>query len=1851
MHTSYRRAWRLVPVLMLFVLVAVQFVPSQTAQAADSYCVAGNFNDQAFGVDNAMYDDGSNGDDTPNDGIYSAALTITSAGTYDFKVKKDCDWNESYPGQDSWFVTDTAEQQVTITFDTNSYADGYVPSTNIVHVEGDAMPISFNAVGGWQDPVWTNDDLNTAMVDQGGGIHKLDSYTVATPNTYEAKVTVTADWDKQYGGDGRSKNSSVTYVTTTAPNETITVYLDTNTSRIKYVANGDGEGGADKDGNIWWADLGHDSRDSLYRTPSMAVPVGQDVTLRFRAAKNDLTGAMIRLWNDRDDVQTMIPMSIAASDDDYDYWESLIETGAKVNVFYYRFIAYDGAAVAYYEDTGADGGWGETIGESEDKSWQLTVYDPAFSTPDWVKNAIVYQIFADRFHDGDSSNNPTAGQFFYNEDFGTVVRSGSTQWNTPICDPRQDTNDACEGSYSRNFYGGDLQGIIDKLDYLKNDLGVNTLYLNPIFESPSNHKYDTKDFSIIDDNFGTLATFQSLITALDNHSMYLILDGVFNHTSSDSLYFDRYGRWDADGELTALGTDDGSGACESLSSPYTSWYTFFDYEGAGDAPCSDNRDYPKWFGIFDSLPVLRTAEKSAQDLVWGDGYAHPSGVSAPIAAYWISLGADGWRLDVAPEVDHGIQAEKTDPRELGANDYWENFRATVHTANPNAYITGEEWGLATSWTSGGVTGGVTFPDGNPGEWDATMNYQQSSAILSFWRDTSYTDNDFNTGSSAGPLNPLKPSEVNARLLSLKERYAPEAFYAMMNLFGSHDTNRALFMLDHGHPAAPADGTRYPTAASHDFSDAIQRLKGAALMQMTLPGTPTIYYGDEIGSVGQSTYSGGKWEDDPYNRVPFPWLDETGTPYFDHLKTDTAGSTRAELLAYYNTLTTTRMAHESLRTGSFEPVLVDDINMLYAYVRRTANGSDSALVIVNRGGSPADVTVNVAGILPNGATYDDALTVAVEALAVAGDEIAVTGVPANGGALLVLASGGASAPDASTNLDAEVSSPTQVDLTWDVVTDADSYIVYRSLVSGGGYEAIGMSTTNSFYDDTVVTGTQYYYVVAAKDDTTGLVSGYSNESDAFPQWDLVNGNVWYKLDTETITHTISVFEPTGPIQGQLFIDGGTAGLGEVSGIVEQVGWGASTDPTDGTWKWEPMAYTGENGNNDLYQGTLLPDQVGTFNMLVRFSADGGTTWVYADTNGRPSSDAFGTLTVEASDDTTDPSAPQNLTVVGTTSSSVSLEWAPSVDTLMKRGPGVAFYRVYRKLNGSADAAEVVGKTADGTTLAYTDLSVIADETYDYYVTAVDNSFNESAASNTVTAKAEDVLVDVTFRATVPTWTPGTVYIVGDQQEWGPWDPGKAAMTQVDDSNVWEYTTQFLTGTEVTYKFARGSWDRVEKQLDGFAEVADRKASVTDEGSRKMLIEVDVVNWRDLIVTETIPVNGESGVDEETTISVTWNKDLGAASEFSVTDADSTPVAGTYSYDAGTKVETFTPDAALLPGTYTVTASGAEVGGDKQFVDKTFTFTVDEPVAAGAFNLLSPADEAYIRQTADLNAMSWESATDATSYTLTALHISGNVRLGMVLNKTLGADVCSEETKVCTYTLESAERDALEDGLYTWTVVANGVTEAQNGPFSFVLDTADFVYIVNGGFEADVDGDKLPDGWNAKGMSKDKLKCNKDKTDDGDFDDEEDKLFTSYGACAFMFRGVAGENSRLIQNFDGTTLMDGDTLVFEAMVDPRNAPADVTIGKVIVRFDDSSKEKLALKMPVAAEEGGYVKAEISSTAPLALTGKTVTKFKAQVGWRQTSKRFFIDEVKLYATQQAPGGSLVPLPDLPGEGGFRR
>lgn len=580
------------------------------------------------------------------------------------------------------------------------------------------------------------------------------------------------------------------------------------------------------DGRIDEAGLAHDSRGDAYRTPFGAVPAGTQVTIRLQATAGDLTSAALRVDDTLGDLHALLPMTVVATDrtageHGVDWWQAVISTSKVPTVLNYRFIASDGPTSRYVEDDppdragggaaeGSDGGSGHVYPESIDAPWQIDVYQPDFVTPAWAHGATVYQVFPDRFADGDPANDPSpdaiqgtsgADVFRYGDVYGNpILAKDWTDRPEGSCRAYQDVT-CTEQPLGRDFFGGDLRGVTQHLDDLR-ALGVTVIYLNPVFAAPSNHRYDTSSYAFIDPDLGTQTDFDTLVAEAKDRGIRILLDGVFNHVSSDSPWFDRSRRFAE------------TGACESGTSIYRPWFTFRKPVANEPSPCAPSAKgagdtyYTGWAG-FDTIPEL-VEQPAVTDLFTG-----PDGV----VRRWLGAGTAGWRLDVMDNLSHG---------------FMRRIRAAVKDTSPDALVLGEQWLDSSAWLLGDQA-------------DSTMNYRFRRAVIGLVNgDTADLD-----GAIAG----LTPSLFASRMEGVREDYPGPAWSALLNLVDSHDTTRILWTLAPG-PDNPAN--REAPAA---LVEAKAKLRLVSTIQLTWPGMASIYYGTEAGLTGQ---------DDPDDRRPYPW---------------------------------------------------------------------------------------------------------------------------------------------------------------------------------------------------------------------------------------------------------------------------------------------------------------------------------------------------------------------------------------------------------------------------------------------------------------------------------------------------------------------------------------------------------------------------------------------------------------------------------------------------------------------------------------------------------------------------------------------------------------------------------------------------------------------------------------------------------------------------------------------------------------------------------------------------------------------------------------------------------------------
>ena len=555
-------------------------------------------------------------------------------------------------------------------------------------------------------------------------------------------------------------------------------------------------------------------------------------------------------------------------------------------LLWYYFRVEIGTDITYYgNNLQRLGGEGHSYA-AEPYPYQITVHWPDKS-PEWFKNAIVYQIFPDRFNRGSKWRQMQFKAEDAYELQSDQVSDEALLKTRPKREVIEDWNE--QPHYLRNekgeviqwnFFGGNLNGITEKLDYLE-DLGITCIYLNPVFKAASNHKYDTSDYEGIDEAFGDIPDFRTLCEEAQKHGISIILDGVFNHTGADSRYFNLFGRFKE------------KGAAQGEESEWYEWYTF------------ENGGYDCWWDVRD-LPNVRELTESYRRFIYEDKHS--------IVRRWLRAGAKGWRLDVADELP---------------DEFIKGIRAAMTEEDPDSLLMGEVWEDASNKVSYGVLREYYWGK----ELHSTMHYPFREAALGFMK---------------GRIN---ASEFCRILLSIKENYPRENYYANLNLIDSHDRSRALTELADG-PEYLSERLElsyinphcYITAQEAELvkkgvgrSDAIKacytipeesmwmarnRLKDITLLQFTVPGVPCIYYGDEAGMQGMN---------DPYNRGTFPWknIDE-------------------ELHEHYRMLCALRKEHPVLVNGDFFPYALSD--HVVCFERRPFDGNSGEVirVIVNRG---------------------------------------------------------------------------------------------------------------------------------------------------------------------------------------------------------------------------------------------------------------------------------------------------------------------------------------------------------------------------------------------------------------------------------------------------------------------------------------------------------------------------------------------------------------------------------------------------------------------------------------------------------------------------------------------------------------------------------------------------------------------------------------------------------------------------------------------------------------------------------------------------------------------------------------
>ncbi|MBR3969181.1 MAG: glycoside hydrolase family 13 protein [Clostridia bacterium] len=581
----------------------------------------------------------------------------------------------------------------------------------------------------------------------------------------------------------------------------------------------------------------YDSRNSLYRSHLGAVPAGGTLRLRLLLHKDACVyNVFLRVKNDSDNVVCEIPMTAAEWLHDYQFFDC--EITMTQGLYWYDF-RYTSAHGEFYV-VKAEHGLG-VVSQEADERFQLTVYESDFSSPDWLKGGLIYQIFPDRFYNSGKEKLNVPNDRFICKEWG---KQPEYRQNNGPC------------SLGNDYYGGDLKGIEQKLPYLK-DLGVTCIYLNPIFEAHSNHRYNTANYEEIDPLLGSKTDLESLCKTAKGQGIKIILDGVFSHTGDDSIYFNRTGRYGC------------GGAYRDYNSPYREWFKFYDYPNGYDA----------WWGV-KTLPETNEDNESFTDYITGE---------KGILRQYLKLGISGWRLDVADELP---------------DRFLDRLRTAIKSENPDAYILGEVWEDASNKISYGAR--RKFLRGS--QLDSVMNYPFANAIINFVK---------HGGGEA----------LSETVHSILENYPKCSVDTLMNHLGTHDTARVLTIL--GRDGSFIGDRAWQSGqklTDSEYTLGVKRLMAAAVIQYTLPGVPSLFYGDEAGVQGYG---------DPFCRATYPW-----------------GNEELKLLEFYKALGRVRKNCKAFKDGDFYTVFANESAISY-----TRKGQNSIVfVAVNRGKEALEIAV-------------------------------------------------------------------------------------------------------------------------------------------------------------------------------------------------------------------------------------------------------------------------------------------------------------------------------------------------------------------------------------------------------------------------------------------------------------------------------------------------------------------------------------------------------------------------------------------------------------------------------------------------------------------------------------------------------------------------------------------------------------------------------------------------------------------------------------------------------------------------------------------------------------------------------
>lgn len=1437
------------------------------------------------------------------DGFFEYS-TVLGAGNYEFKIVKNGTWDGFSDNGNNFKLNLTEKTKV------NFYVNEQLNEAriNVEGVNGLTQYVPELSSDKWPRLVgdiqkvfgeenWSPQNAKQMFVDYNfdGSVYKLQRNIPI--GKFETKVAFGPDWSESYGPNGAAQENLI--VNTLDPADVVfTINYDGDKKLTHNYKPKEGS----YDGLIDKSKIEFDSRNITYKKPFGAIKEeSEDLTLRIGVAREDVQVAKLEI-TDGNGIAKSYDMRKATTIGEKDYYEVIIpkEDFSGIGVWGYKFILVDGKTKVEYGDDSLSGGTGVAVEEGA-LPYNLTVYDKDYETPDWMKNATVYQIFPDRFFDGEEDNNrsklidgyrgyvmkdgkivPYDLQYY---DGGVTNDPASSKvwgsWSDYPENPRQSTpenkpyypNAKTDNIWTNEFYGGDIQGIQEKLEYLKS-IGITAIYLNPVAWAASNHKYDATDYKHLDPMFGepvynkegdatsglnyekTRAKsdriYQAFANAAEELGIKLIADGVFNHVGDDSIYFDRYEKYPEigayeywkrvydkvnGGKAQEIAEKEVIKEYESKINPltnkkysypedfkFTTWFkvenkwVVKDKDGIALEEKDQHYQYEGWWG-YDSLPVMEAKEPQEGDELALDGYHEWNNVDyrENVVGYDLSGLSDEEaeeKMEFAASqrwIWMGARGWRLDVAPDVSTGTWQKFREAVKSTTGRTDVNGN---IIDEPVILGEEWGVATNYLLGDQFDSVMNYQFRAALQNY-----IINGDAVT--------------FNNALEVIRENYPKEAWQAMLNLVDSHDTVRNITKIDN--PTWEEENTKIAPEAS-DKALKLQEL--TAVFQLGYAGAPTIYYGDEVGVTGTK---------DPDSRRTFPWerIEENNGEY--------------SAVGRYESLFNVYKNASNVRNENLDIFATGDIYTAYAegktiaYARKSEN--KGGLLVINKDSVEKTIEANVAGFLPDGLELKDQLYGNIKSTVKDG-KITIT-IPAETGLMMV-----------STNNIVKVNKVEglkanaeegKVSLSWNEVSGTKKYNIYRTNLEGQNIELIGTADKVSYEDNDVQNGVRYYYYVTALKD--GGESELSDSVTALPSYTIKKILKPSQVDDITIGVGIKTEEITVKINIPGITDNDEYDGKEVPNFEAKLMYYKDGTLKDNAYstKLRYKEDSKEKGTK-IYFAEFEPTEEGIYKYYAKATTNYGDTYVES------AESEFKAL--KNSDDNLSIEAPV-LKDILVESNRSKLEWESN-------GDNIEGYEVYRKeLNGEYIKIAVLDKD----TREYTDFTVSNGKKYTYKVASY-NKFYSRVYSDEKDVTPTLVMVDVTLRLHIPSYTPVTddIFIAGDLNGWNASGGKLSVPSGATSRDIVEYKFKMMAGKSIQYKYTRGSWPteaytshkRIANDTEDYGNWAysstdtNMKLTIQNQGGNSMIVDDYVLGWVDMPMIITMPrISYGDNIEYETT----------------------------------------------------------------------------------------------------------------------------------------------------------------------------------------------------------------------------------------------------------------------------------------------------------------------------------------------------------------------------------------------------